>query len=1079
VNRHTRRRVLFIVASLLLPLLGLVPAGATTPSPGDIVYPRGDAVFHGSPGSPLDFPVVAMAATPSGNGYWVVDARGKVSPYGDAGWYGDTSNWWSTQSMVGLAATPTGHGYWVLSTTGGIFAFGDARFYGSNSSGTSVAIAATSTGNGYWTITDSGHVSAFGDALFYGDASSTTLQWPVTAMALTADQHGYWLLLRNGSVIAYGDAVNLGDGSLSGKQFLTMSAKPGGGGYWLVAKDGTVFSEGNAAAFDKVSSSYAIVASAPTPSGNGLWAASSGVPPSGGVQGVVKDTKGTTLPNICVQATDRTTGVSGYGTTTVTGFYRILNLRPSTYTVNFADCQNSVYLPQWYNGASTPEAASGVTVSSNVTTTGIGASLTKGAVITGAVRNPAGQAINGCVTVVNTVTGEYAYGYSTVTGGYRAGPLRGGNYLVSFNDCGGDDYVPQWWPAADFDAAAIPVVAPLGSTTAGINAVLKPAGGIQGVVTDKNGSPLQGICVSARVPNAENHSDEVQFTGEARTTVTGFYRVTGIRPGGYRVSFYDCSTASYAPQYYNNVLNESQATTVKVNPGAMTVGIKASLAPGATISGTVSTADGPLYGGCVGAYLPGQQYAQQTSYTQWGTGAYTIPGLPAGTYSVHFASCYGAPQAAPQWLGGTATRAGSQSLTLAAGQQATGANATLSAPGSLSGTLKDATGQPAPYQCVLAVDPDGITSPTETSITGFYRLTSLASTTYKVGFNTCGLNAAGQEWFNNKANRVAADPVTVTAPSETPNINAQLDPPSSIAGVVTETGGQGANDVCVDVNNTAGNYVTTGQTSITGFYRINGLHAGLYKLHFTDCDPDVHVPEWYSDQTSLASATTVTTTAGQVSTANEQVALSIADAPTNVTASGGDAKATVSWTAPAYTGTSPLTTYEVTAWSNGWVVKTVVVPAGQTTATVTGLANGTAYRFRVAARNAWGLGKVSTPSNVTAPALTASLTTPSGLTSPVVATFNADVKGVTLSNFILRVTGPGSNLAATLVCTNASSATVSCATGPVRTAQLTPSSALSNGTSYTATVDPGGVTPIKDSAGNVVSPTSASFTASG
>jgi hypothetical protein len=33
--------------------------------------------------------------------------------------------------VVGLAATPTGGGYWEVASDGGLFAFGNAQFYGS------------------------------------------------------------------------------------------------------------------------------------------------------------------------------------------------------------------------------------------------------------------------------------------------------------------------------------------------------------------------------------------------------------------------------------------------------------------------------------------------------------------------------------------------------------------------------------------------------------------------------------------------------------------------------------------------------------------------------------------------------------------------------------------------------------------------------------------------------------------------------------------------------------------------------------------------------------------------------------
>jgi hypothetical protein len=33
--------------------------------------------------------------------------------------------------IVGIAATPDGQGYWEVASDGGLFAFGDAAFYGS------------------------------------------------------------------------------------------------------------------------------------------------------------------------------------------------------------------------------------------------------------------------------------------------------------------------------------------------------------------------------------------------------------------------------------------------------------------------------------------------------------------------------------------------------------------------------------------------------------------------------------------------------------------------------------------------------------------------------------------------------------------------------------------------------------------------------------------------------------------------------------------------------------------------------------------------------------------------------------
>lgn len=89
------------------------------------------------------------------------------------------------------------------------------------------------------------------------------------------------------------------------------------------------------------------------------------------------------------------------------------------------------------------------------------------------------------------------------------------------------------------------------------------------------------------------------------------------------------------------------------------------------------------------------------------------------------------------------------------------------------------------------------------------------------------------------------------------------------------------------------------------------------------------------------------------------------DAPAGVSAVGGNAQATVSWTAPAANGGSPITGYVVTPFI-GTSAQSPFNVAGSP-ATVTGLANGTVYTFRVAASNVVGTGGQSTASNAVTP----------------------------------------------------------------------------------------------------------------
>jgi hypothetical protein len=117
------------------------------------VFTFGDARFYGSTGGMvLNQPVVGMASTGDGRGYWLVAADGGVFTFGDAVFLGSMGGTRLAAPVVGLTATPDGGGYRMVASDGGIFDFGDAGFYGSGS-GTPVTapvVGIASRPGGYW-----------------------------------------------------------------------------------------------------------------------------------------------------------------------------------------------------------------------------------------------------------------------------------------------------------------------------------------------------------------------------------------------------------------------------------------------------------------------------------------------------------------------------------------------------------------------------------------------------------------------------------------------------------------------------------------------------------------------------------------------------------------------------------------------------------------------------------------------------------------------------------------------------------------------------------------------------------------
>jgi flagellar motor protein MotB len=101
-------------------------------------------------------------------------------------------------------------------------------------------------------------------------------------------------------------------------------------------------------------------------------------------------------------------------------------------------------------------------------------------------------------------------------------------------------------------------------------------------------------------------------------------------------------------------------------------------------------------------------------------------------------------------------------------------------------------------------------------------------------------------------------------------------------------------------------------------------------------------------------------------------------APTNVTASAGNAKATITWSAPSSNGGSNVSSYTVTAAPGG---ATCDATASATTCEVVGLTNGTTYTFSVTATNSTGVSSQSPSSAGVTPV--APVQAPSGA-APVV-----------------------------------------------------------------------------------------------
>ena len=213
--------------------------------------------FSPQPTSSLNgaFGCHAIASTPSGNGYWLLNAFRTATGFGQAGQppqVACTGSNGATGPWTGMASSPTGNGFFLTSSNGGVQSCGDTVPLGGLTAtvlnASVVGMAATPDGRGYWLAAADGGVFSFGDAPFLGSMGGTHLNAPVVGIAATPDGRGYWLVAFDGGVFSFGDASYYGStgGMHLNAPVVGMAAMPDGRGYWLAAADGGVFSFGSA-----------------------------------------------------------------------------------------------------------------------------------------------------------------------------------------------------------------------------------------------------------------------------------------------------------------------------------------------------------------------------------------------------------------------------------------------------------------------------------------------------------------------------------------------------------------------------------------------------------------------------------------------------------------------------------------------------------------------------------------------------------------------------------------------------------------------------------------------------------------
>ncbi len=384
---------------------------------------------------------------------------------------------------------------------------------------------------------------------------------------------------------------------------------------------------------------------------------------------VTDEVTGEPLAGICVWAHVKPTGQVG-AVTQRNGTYRIGGLEQKTYEVRFEPCRTEGYASEYYN-----DRPFGLEDRVQPPASGIDAALGPGAWISGRVTSAlTGEPLAGvCVGAEppnNEAKPVSSDDETTEADGTFSIPLIGSGtvaVVAKEGGCAGDPYPPDGSTQGydrDGNGVLDPVRTRLGQVTRGIEIALVPLGAIEGKLVDKRtGAPVEACIHSAF--DGEGSVFSSNFGIQAKSDERGRYRLTGLPPGAYELSFdVDCSGpfgdgdpdhwAGWSVPYgrldeanLNTFPRMIRAQPVAVQAGRTKRGIDAALYEGGRISGTVFDPSGnPLEGACVQAiFLEGPGDRPFGRLLTDAAGRYRSGGLPTGRYAVHIAR----PNSARPW----------------------------------------------------------------------------------------------------------------------------------------------------------------------------------------------------------------------------------------------------------------------------------------------------------------------------------------------------------------------------------------------------------------------------------------------
>ena len=314
-----------------------------------------------------------------------------------------------------------------------------------------------------------------------------------------------------------------------------------------------------------------------------------------------------------------------------------------------------------------------------------------------------------------------------------------------------------------------------------IDTAAEDTGHITGSVTSEaSGLPLRYIVAYAYYYGV----DGWWSVGYDQTDIDGFYDISGLPAGLYRIGFEDWRypDAIYLEEYYDDASDLENATDITLAAGATFSSADASLAVGSHITGTVTAENG----GALPHNLVIEAYQFNGSFWQYaGTdyalnhGSYDIGGLPADNYRIYFFDME--TNYIDEYYDNAPDIESGMDIPVAAHSTITDIDASLTTAAHITGTVTaEDSGEDLQYVFVTAYRFNGSEWEsrmlTATGHDGTYDIGGLPAGTYRLGFSDTYNDLYFPEYYDNVPDIENATDISVTVAGTISDIDASLVP---------------------------------------------------------------------------------------------------------------------------------------------------------------------------------------------------------------------------------------------------------------------------------------------------------------